>query len=146
MERSIWGRKALDAIIYAVAVTAIVVVVSIAISFALSGGWTGVKLILFIVGFGLFGIATFKLYPTAAWRESDRNGSGSESGNKNSELVQTDRDNESRLQQAIHRVPPLDQYRLHPDERLSIGVKLFLASVLILLVSFLMESVFGVIQ
>lgn len=137
---SIRGRQALEAIIYAVAVTVIVVIVSIVISFALSGGWVGVKLILFVVGFGLFGIATFKLRPTASWRENDENGSG----NKNSELLQMDSDNESRLQRAIYRVPPLDRYGLHPNERLSGGVKLFLASILVLVVSYLMEAVFDV--
>lgn len=132
------GQQALDAIAYAVAVTAIVVVGSIAISFTLGGDWIGVKYVLFIVGIGMFGISTFKLRPTAAWRDS------SGDGNTGSEHLQTS-EGESRVQAAVQRVPPLNRYELHPNERLSGGAKLFLASIFVLAVSFLMESVFGVV-
>lgn len=139
-DKTPWRWQALDAIVYVVAVTVIVVVASIAISFALGGDWLGVKYILFIVGFVLFGIGTLKLRPTAAWRKGD--------GNREKALLQTGRDSdhesESWLQARIQRVPPLDRYGLRPNERLSDGAKLFLASVLILLLSFVLESVFGI--
>jgi hypothetical protein len=131
---SLRGRQALDAIVYAVVVTAIVGIVSIAISFVLGWGLVGVKFILFVVGFGLFGIATFKLRPTSPRRK--------DAGNESSELSHSD--NDSPLQRAIHRVLPLDLSELHPNDRLSDGTKLFLASVLMLVVSFLLESVFSV--
>ena len=128
------GRQALDAIVYAVVVTAIVSIISIVVSFVLGWGLVGVKFTLFVVGFGLFGVSTFKLRPTAPWKE--------ENGNESSEISYSDDD--SPLQRVIHRVLPLDQYELHPKDRLSDGAKLFLASVLMLVVSFLMESVLGI--
>lgn len=130
MTTGVLGRQALDAFVYAVVVTAIAVVGSIAISFTLGGNWLGVKYILFLVGIGLFGIGTIKLRPSAAWSDSNKDRS------HNSE--------ETWLQARIQHVPPLDRYGLRPDERLSDGVKLFLVSVLILLVSFSLEIVFGI--
>lgn len=128
MTTGVLGRQVLDAFVYAVAVTAIAVIGSIAISFALGGNWLGVKYILFIVGIGLFGVGTLKLRPSAAW--SDREES------HNSE--------ETWLQARLQRVPPLDRYGIRPNDRLSNGVKLFLGSVLTLLVSFSLEVVFGI--
>jgi hypothetical protein len=133
---SLRGRQALDAIVYAVVVTAIVGIGSTAISFVLGWGLVGVKFILFVIGFVLFGAATFKLRPTAPWRE--------ENGSESSGVSYAGSDNDSPLQRAIYRVLPLDQYELHPKDRLSDGAKLFLASVLMLVISFLMESVFDV--
>lgn len=132
MTTGVLGRQLLDAFVYAVVVTATAVVGSIAISFALGGNWLGVKFILFIVGIGLFGIGTLKLRPAAAWSDSDKS------------QTQTNSSEETWLQARIQRVPPLDRYGLRPDERLSDGVKLFLVSVLILLVSFSLETVFGI--
>lgn len=124
------GRQALDALVYAVAITAIAVIGSIAISFAFGGKWLGVKYILFLVGIGLFGIGTLKLRPSAAWSENEES--------------QTRNDEETWLQARIQHIPPLDRYGLRPNDRLSNGAKLFLASVLILLASFSLEIVFGV--
>jgi hypothetical protein len=133
---SLRGRQALDAIVYAIVVTAIVGITSIAVSFVLGWGLVGVKFILFVVGFVLFGIGTLKLRPTSPWQEGDEN--------ESSEVSHAGSDNDSPLQRAIHRVLPLDQHELRPNNRLSDGAKLFLASVFMLVVSFLMESVFDI--
>ncbi|MFC6960554.1 DUF7555 family protein [Halocatena marina] len=129
-EGVLWRRQALDAIVYAIVVTVIVVIGSIVVSFTLGGGWIGVKYILFIVGIGLFGVGTFKLRPTAPWRDS--------------ELVSTDSDRASWIQMRIEQIPPLDQYGLQPNDRISDGVKILFASILILIVSFALEVFFSV--
>lgn len=125
---SFHARQALDALVYAVAVTAIVVVGAAAVSFVLGGNWLGVKFILFFVGIGLFGIGTFQLRPTPPWRDEKR-------------LPSLD---SGALQPTLQRLPPLDRYGLPADDRLPIGAKLLLASVLVLAFSFALETVFGV--
>lgn len=122
------ARQALDAVVYAVAVTTIVVVGAAAVSFVFGGSWLGVKFILFFVGIGLFGIGTFQLRPTPPWRDEGR-------------LPSIDRGG---LQPILQRLPPLDRYGLPADDRLPIGAKLLLASVLVLAVSFALETVFGI--
>lgn len=121
--------RALDALVYGLAVTAVLVVVSAAISFPLGGGWPGVKNLLFVLGFALFGLASFQLRPTPPWREED---------------AATDERRETRFQTAVQAVPPLRWYDLPPDDRLLTPARLFLGSVLTLAVSFLMEAVLGV--
>jgi len=99
------------------------------VSFVGGGGWGGVKYLLFFVGFLLFGITAFGLRPTGAWTESSASSPNRE---------------ETRFQAVVQATPPLRRYDLAPDERLPVAAKLFVASVLVLGVSFAMERVFGV--
>ncbi|WP_254536667.1 DUF7555 family protein [Halomarina litorea] len=124
------GRQAVDALGYAVAVTLTVAAVVGVLSLALGAGLNGVKYGLFVVGILLFGVATLKLRPTAPYSDA-RN------------LLPTDSGEESGFQAAVQGAIPA-RYRLSPDERVSDALKLFLASVLVLAVSFVMERVFGV--
>lgn len=121
-------RQVLDLFVYAVAVTTIVVVGAIVISFGLGGNWLGVKYILFFVGICLFGIGTLKLQPTPPWRDESRLPSL----------------NQPVLQPFLQRLPPLDTYGVAADKRLPVGAKLLLVSVFILGLSFALETVFGV--
>lgn len=125
---SFLARQALDAFVYAVALTTTVVLGAAAVSFALGGGWLGVKFILFFVGIGLFGIGTFELRPTPPWRDERR-------------LPSLD---EGTLQPILQGLPPLDRYGLPADKQLPIGAKLLLASVFVLGFSFVLEVLFGV--
>ncbi|RRJ29147.1 DUF7555 family protein [Halocatena pleomorpha] len=127
-EPSIRVQQAVDAFVYAVAVTTIALVSAVIVSFALGGGWVGVKFILFLIGIGLFGVGTFALRPTPPWRDHSR-------------LPTPDR---SVLQSRLQRLPPLDAYGLTADERFPTGAKLLLSSVFILALSFVLETVFGV--
>lgn len=120
----------LDALVYAIGVAIVLVIASTLASFAVGGGWGGVKYLLFFVGFLLFGVTAFGLRPAGAWTESD----GRSSANRE----------ETRLQALVQATPPLRRYDLAPAERLSVAAKLFVASVLVLGVSFAMERVFGV--
>lgn len=125
------GRQALDALAYAVAVTAVVAGLSGVASLAVGAGLVGVKYGLFVVGILLFGVATFKLRPNPPGNDGDR------------ESLPVDRRGASSFQAAVQRALPA-RYRIPPDERLSDAARLFLASLLVLATSYLMERVFGV--
>lgn len=122
-------RQALDAAAYAVAVTAAVAGVSGAASLAAGAGLVGVKYGLFAVGILLFGVATFKLRPAPPGSDRD--------------ALPVDGDEESSFQAAVQRLLP-DRYRIPPADRLSDALRLFLASLLVLATSFVMERAFGV--
>lgn len=128
-ERDRYLRQALDALVYSIVVVVAVVVGSGIVSFPLGFGWVGVKYVLFFLGFFTFGISAFFLRPTPPWKDSDESGGRRE---------------ESRFQAFVQRLPP-DQYELPPDDRLPTAAKLFIASVLMLVVSFVMETSFGVV-
>lgn len=123
-------RQALDALVYGIVWVAALVLVSAVVSFPVGGGWVGVKYTLFFVGFFLFGLSVFQLRPTPPWKDD--------------ESVTSDGREETRFQAFVQRVPPLGRYGLAPDERLPTAAKLFVASVLALVVSFVMETGFGV--
>ncbi|UPM43618.1 DUF7555 family protein [Halocatena salina] len=125
---SIRVRQMVDAFVYAVAVTVIAFVGAAISSFVFGWGWVGVKFVLFVLGIGLFGIGTFALRPTPPWRDDSR-------------LPEPDK---PVLQARLQRLPPLDSYGLTADERFPTGAKLLLASVFILALSFVLETVFGV--
>lgn len=125
-------RQALDALVYAIAFVTVLVALAAVVSFPVGGGWVGVKFALFFVGFFLFGLSAFQLRPTPPWKEDENDTSDGE------------RD-ETRFQAAVQRLPPLGRYGLAPDDRLSPAAKLFLASVVVLLVSYVMEAGFGVV-
>lgn len=132
-------RQALDALVYGVAVVGVLVVGSALVSFPVGGGWVGVKYVLFFVGFFLFGLSAFQLRPKPAWKRDDgENGNAANGNGTSGERAET------RFQALVQRLPPLGRYGLAPDDRLSPAAKLFVASVLVLLVSFLMESAFGI--
>ncbi|HET7323099.1 MAG TPA: hypothetical protein VFJ06_02080 [Halococcus sp.] len=126
-----YAKKALDALVYAVTWVAVLVAISALVSFLVGSGWVGVKYVLFFVGFFLFGISALQLRPKPAWKRED-------------DEEPSERREETRFQAFVQRIPPLGRYGLPPDERLPPAAKLFVASVLALLVSFVMETGFGV--
>lgn len=121
------GLRLLDAVAYAVVVSALAVAGGAAFGFATGRGWVGAKYALFVVGFLAFGYASFALRPRPPWKDEDS----------------ADRDDGWSLEAAVAEALPRE-LRLPADDRVGIGGKLLLASVLILLASFLMEAVFGV--
>ncbi|WP_160134329.1 DUF7555 family protein [Halococcus salsus] len=123
------ARQALDAATYAVVVVLCVAAAAAVVSLPLGWGLVGVKYALFFAGFLVFGVSTLWLRPTPPWKD-DEGSAG--------------RREESRFQAAVQRAPPLRRYGLVPDDRLSPAAKLFLSSLLMLAVSFALETVFGV--
>ncbi len=136
-------RQLLDALVYAIVVTGVVFVIAVIVCFSLGSDFVGVKYFLFLVGIVVFGYGTFSLYPSRRWKVDRSEGNVEIKRDTNSGEVIGSRD-ETRFQSAVQRVPPLPQYSIPPEERFSPGAKLFIASLVILLTSFLMEAVFGV--
>ncbi|WP_332897489.1 DUF7555 family protein [Haladaptatus sp. CMSO5] len=126
-EPSLRTQQAIDALVYVGAVTLVLFSISALVSFGLGGGWPGVKNLLFVLGFLAFGVAAFQLRPSAPWKdESD-----------------TSRD-ETPFERLTYRVPPLKGTTLPVNDRMRGSTKLFLASLLTLLVSLVMEFGLGI--
>lgn len=124
--------QALDTLFYGLSVAAVLVCVSAVVSFAVGGGWNGVKYLLFVVGFLLFGAGSFGMRPKAAWKDDDDDNTSAAS------------DAETRFQAAVQSIPPLRRYELDPEDRLSTGTRVFVSSLFVLGTSLVMEAVFGV--
>ncbi|MEF8841922.1 MAG: hypothetical protein V5A62_09905 [Haloarculaceae archaeon] len=120
-------RKLLDALAYALVLSLAVFLAATAVSFALGGGWGGVKYLLFVLGFLAFGLGAFILRPTPPWRDEP--------------LVQ--RSGETPFERFVRRL--LGDYALAPDQQLPAAARVFVAGVVLLAVSFVMETVFGVV-
>lgn len=129
----------LDAFVYAVAVTVLVLLAAVAVSAAIGGGWLVVEYVLFVVGILVFGYATFQLRPEPPWktRITDDGELAVTRTDRRSEGVESEE--ESRFQSALQRVPPLRSHSVPPDERISAAAKLFLASLAVLATSLAVE-------
>lgn len=137
-------RQALDALVYAVAVTGLVFFFGGLLSLLFGAGLVGVKYVLFLVGLLLFGYATFQLRPEKPWDTEKTEDGGVEVVRKDDTMEAIGSREQTRFQAAVQRLPPLSRYSLPPEERLPIAAKLFLASLAVLGTSFLMETAFGV--
>ena len=139
MDRRRLPLQLLDTVGYAVAVTAVVFLVGAGLATAAGRQpLVGAKWFMFLVGFGLLAYSAFQLRPTPKWKQDEQG------GNETGSLLGTDTDDgQVGLQAAVARIVP-DDYRLPADERHSAALKLFVASVFVLVASFLMETVFGV--
>jgi hypothetical protein len=122
------GLQTLDLVAYAVVVTSVVFCLGLVTGLAVGNGLIGAKWLLFGVGFLLVAYGALRLRPTPKWKDESRLDFG---------------DDPRGLQKAVADALPAD-YRLPTDDRLPVGLKLFVAGVTVLLTSFLMESVFGV--
>jgi hypothetical protein len=135
-------RQVIDALVYAVAVTCVAFLVGGLLSFSLGRGLVGVKYVLFLVGLLLFGFATFQLRPSPPWDVEKTDDGVEVVRNDRSEVIGSR--TETRFQAAVQRIPPLTHYSIPPEERFPSSVKLFLSSITVLAISFVMEAVFGV--
>lgn len=135
-------RVCLDAVGYVLAVVAIVTCLAFVLGIATGGGFIRMKALLFVAGFGLMAYATVRLWPSSP-EDLERNMMSGVSPAGGS-IPATP--NETRFQAFVRRLPPVRWVRPPPpDRRLSPAGKLFWSSVAILLVSYLMETVFGVV-
>jgi hypothetical protein len=95
---------------------------------------TGVKYGLFIFGWVALLFGTLKLRPKSAWKSDD-----------DGLLSMADEGGmESDFQRWVQQVPPARFRQVPPGGRLSTGTRLFIASVCMLAVSFLLERALGV--
>ena len=104
------------------------------LAFVFGDGLLTLKYLLFVVGFLLFGIGSFAL-----WRNTRRRPTIWPSVDVGPNEV-----DELGLERRLWEFPGLRGEYLPPPERVSRPIKLFATGVLVLVVSYLMEAVFGV--
>lgn len=121
-----------ELVLWVLAVAGAIVSGAVALGLAMEGGLTIAKRILFVVGFLLFGVSSFLLRPKPP-KEEDDDG-----------VIDVDEPDETRIEAFIQEVPPLRENPIPANQRVNRNVKLFLVSIAILAVSFLMETVLGV--
>lgn len=124
----------LDAVTYAVWLTAAFVVVSAVL--ALLVGWRvapGVKYGLFVFGWLAFGYGTFKLLPSRPWEDDDERGPFEVAAGE-----------DTRFQALVQRLPPARFRSIPVVHRLPTGVRVFLASLVMLGTSLALEQLFGI--
>lgn len=136
------GLVCADTVVYVVVVAAIVTLLAFVVGIATGGGFLRMKALLFVAGFGLMAYSTVRLWPSSP-EDLERNKMSGVSPVGGS-IPATP--NETRFQALIRQLPPLRWLRPPPpDSRVSPAGKLFWSSVAVLLVSYLMETVFGVV-
>lgn len=160
-----------DAFTYALALTAIVGVGCFVLGFATGGGAVRAKELLFVAGWLLLAYATVRLWPSSPAevgpgagsesglrsRSRSESGSGSRSGSGSSPEARSataprprgsavaERLPSTRFQTFVQTLPPVRWVRPPtPEHRLTPPGKVFVGSLLILSLSFLLETVFGV--
>ncbi|ELY43019.1 DUF7555 family protein [Natronorubrum tibetense] len=133
------ARSATDALTYVLVVTASAAVAAVVLAVATGGGLVRAKHLLFLGGWLLLAYATVRLWPTSPDDlESEPN------QRTPGESVPKVRDS-TRFQRLVRRLPPRRWVRSpRPRYRITVSSKLFLSAVSILVVSFLLETVFGV--
>ncbi|WP_425494380.1 DUF7555 family protein [Natronoglomus mannanivorans] len=120
-----------DAITYALVVTAGATIVALVLGIATGGGFVRAKVILFLGGGLLMAYATIRLWPSSP-------------SDLESDSIPAAHD-ETRFQSFVQSIPPVRWLQPPPPEhRLTVPGKLFLGSIFVLLASYLMEAVFGV--
>lgn len=122
------GARIVDAVQYAVGLTLVAAGLILPVSLLMGRGLWGVKFGLFLVGFLSLGYATVLAWP------------------KSPEDVGRDTHDreETRLQALLRRVPPAAWYPLPVRDRYPDWVRLYLASLTMLVVSYSLEAFFGV--
>lgn len=124
------------ALVYAVAVAVVATVGLGVVTLVAGGGLVRLKFLLFLAGWLLMAYATFQLWPS----------SPEDLHNKRTLYDETDPsgDAQSRFRETVYSLPPARWLPTPPPERqLTDATKLFLGSLLVLLSSFLLETILG---
>ncbi|QSW98036.1 DUF7555 family protein [Haloterrigena alkaliphila] len=134
-----WALVWLDALTYAVALAFVVAVGAIVLGVATGGGLVRAKYALFFAGFLLMGYASVRLWPRSP-ADLERTTARGVAGGSIPETA-----DETRFQRLVRATPPIRWVDgPDPEKRMTPPGKLFLGSLLVLLVSYLMESFFGI--
>jgi len=124
----------LDSVVSGLGVAVLTFVPLTVLNFAFGADWVGVKYWLFVVAMLLFGVSLWLLRPDRPWEDDDEDTGGAES-------ISADI---GHFEATVHALPPLSWAEIPPDDRASSGLRLFLASTLLFLTSYVMENVFSV--
>ncbi len=131
-----------DALVYASAVTLVTVGIGLIAGVVTGGGLVHTKYFLFLAGFVVMAIATAGLWPSRP--ESGHETMAGVPGLRRTKAV-SDALDRTRFQLVIDESPPMRLLRVPPpNRRWSTSAKLLVASLLVLLCSFLMETVFDI--
>ena len=136
------GRKTLDALAYAVLLTAAVAGTSAFFELSGEGTLFRTKYVLFWVGFALLavGLGGMELATAAPNKEFVTSGDDRQKRASGSVGARTP----TRLERVAAWLPPMRWVEVNPDDRFSTYTKQFLAAVLMLALSITMEFVFGI--
>lgn len=127
----------LDAVTYAVAVTALFAAVSAVATLAVGGRLApGVKYGLFVFGWIALGYGTLLSMPEKPWKDDDEGLSAV--GDVAEDVA------ESGFQAYVQALPPARFRQVPPSNRLSTGARVLLGAVCMLAVSLALEQLFGV--
>lgn len=134
-----WRWQVLDALAYALVVALLAFLSGVILSLPFGLDWYVVEAVMFLEGWILFGYGTFKLRPAPPWK---RNRGGVRG--KAREVLSLGDDNpgtrtDTRVEAIVGRVPGVRGRVPPPDDRFSMGTKLFVAGVGVLVASFLLE-------
>ena len=133
------GRVWVDALTYAGAVGFFVAFSSFGVGIATGGGYVRGNRVLFVMAWLVMAYATFRLWPSSP--EALEN--GTEEAQNGTSLARTQA--ATRFQSLVQALPPnrwVEPPR--PERRLSIPGKLFVASVVMFAISYLVETRLGV--
>lgn len=130
-------RQAGDTLAYVAAVTAVLVIITSLVTYPLDSNAVIIKQVLFVFGWLAFGYGFIRLWPRRVRLDEESNSSDK------SEWLRTEND-ETVLQRYLRSVPVFAYFVIQPEARWPRGVRLVLLGVFALVVSFLMEVVFGV--
>lgn len=134
----LWTFRLVDLAVYVVAVTAVSYLPLFAVA-ALAAGPAFVVHAGFVIGFLMFGYAIYLLWPSPPWHAevTDEGELEIEDNTKKPTLGSRE---ETPLQRTLQQLPPLSLTDRPATDRLSRGLKLFIASLAVLLVSYLTET------
>lgn len=133
---------AADVLTYAGVVAILISVIAVVVGIMTGGGLVRGKTIIFLVGFAMLAYATIRLWPTDP--EEFGRGSSPEMQIESDTPDLTDED-DSPIETISHSIPPARWLESPPPEyRWSRAGKLFIASLLLLLISIVLERGFGV--
>lgn len=135
----LWTFRLIDLAVYVVTVTAVCYLPLLAVVAATAATPVLIVNVGFVVGFLMFGYAIYLLWPSPPW-QVEVTDEGELEIEQNTEKPVLGNREETPLQRAIQRLPPLTLTERPATDRLSRGAKLFAASIAVLAVSYLTES------
>ena len=133
----LWTFRLVDLLTYVVAVTVLCYLPLFAVG-ALVTGPAFVVHAGFVLGFLMFGYAIYLLWPSPPW-QAEVTDEGELEIERNDEKPTLGDREETPLQRLLQQGPPLSLTKRPATDRLSRGLKLFVASLVVLLVSYLTE-------